>query len=196
MSNYAGINPSINYNRLAPNGLYNSFDNDIGLSYELTPSFDKFQEDTGNVKVKKQYCGGNSSLALRSVQMENTKVSIMLFSDENIKRLQKKIKAEVWKRSKGKYRLDENQDEMDLIIAMRAVFLDYGKNLDYEIVRQVKALNQLIIDYIMPDLMTNIQQAYQYNKFINEPLKMITRPVNVAHAGRKTLPSITSVWGF
>ena len=48
----------------------------------------------------------------------------------------------------------------------------------------------------MPDLMTNIQQAYQYNKFINEPLKPIMRPMNVSHAGRKTLPSISSVWGF
>ena len=190
-STYAEINPTLSYNRAVP---YQP--NTISNDNFTAGDNDKWQEKTSSTKVNKYYCGENSSLALRSVQMENTKVSIMLFSNENIARLQRKIKSEVSRISKGKYKLVEDQDQMDLILAMRAVFLDYGKNIDTNIVRQVKALNILIINYIMPDLMTNIQQAYEYNKFINEPLKPIVRPINVSHAGRKTLPSITSVWGF
>jgi hypothetical protein len=180
--NYSELNPSLDYNRFLPSNAGSALDND------------KFQENK-NSKAN-YYCGNKSSLALRSVQMENTKVSELLFSSENIDRLQKKIKSEVLRLSNNKYKLEEDQDEMDLILAMRAVFLDYGKNLNTNIVRQVKKLNEQIINYIMPDLMTNIQQAYGYNKFINEPLKPIARPMNVSHAGRKTLPAMTSVWGF
>ena len=45
-------------------------------------------------------------------------------------------------------------------------------------------------------MITEIKQFYGYLKEINEPLKPIDRPINVNNAGRKTLPSLTSVWQF
>jgi hypothetical protein len=48
----------------------------------------------------------------------------------------------------------------------------------------------------MPDIMTNVKQAYGYLQDISQPLKPIVRPLNVSNAGRKTLPSMTTVWGF
>lgn len=178
---YAEINPTLNYNRAVPNQ-----QTDVGNNM-----YDKCQQHTSN----NYYNGGNSSLALRYV-LDNTKVSMMYFSPENVKRIQKKIKQNVVQQSEGKFKMDIDQDEQDLILVMRAVFLEYGKNLDDHIVSQVKALNEITIKCIMPDLMTNIKQYYSYQKEIHEPLKPIVRPMNVSHAGRKTLPSVTSVWGF
>ena len=51
---------------------------------------------------------------------------------------------------------------------------------------QVKKLNIKVINYLYPDLMTNIKQEYYYVKEINEPLKPIDRPINVSIKGSKT----------
>lgn len=154
---------------------------------------------TQNVKLdnnNQYYCGGNSSLALRSVGMNNTSLSDMFFSKENVDRIQKKIKSAVKTMSNGKFRMDVDQDELELNLAMRAVFLDYGKNLPNHLVRQVKVLNQQVLDYIMPEVMTNVNQYYGYLKDISQPYKTLPRPMNVNNAGTKTLPSMTSRWGF
>ncbi len=109
-------------------------------------------------------------------------------------RIQKKIKEEVYKRTNGQYTLDEDQDESDLMIVMRAIYLDKCKNLNEQPIRQVKLLNQQTVDYIVPDMITNIKQYFGYVKDINKPLTPMMRPMNVNNAGRKLLPSITTLW--
>ena len=111
-----------------------------------------------------------------------------------MKLIQKKIKEEVEQRTKSQYQLDEDQDESDLTIAMRAVYLDKCKNLVGKAVHQVKLLNQQTVDYIVPDLISNIKQYFGYIKNINQPLQPMMRPMNVNNAGRKLLPSITTLW--
>ena len=131
--------------------------------------------------------------ALKGVQM-NSDLSREYFSPKNMKRIQKKIKNEVFKRSQGKYKLNVDQDERDLLIVMRAIYLEYGRFKPNQIVRQTKRLNNLVIDEIVPDIIGNIKQYYGYLQEINGPLKPIDRPVNVNNAGRKTLPSITTTF--
>jgi hypothetical protein len=127
---------------------------------------------------------------------QNSVLSQMFFSDKNIKRIQKKIKKEVSIRTKHEFKLDVDQDETDLIIAMVAIFKTKARHLPGQTIRQIKRLNNQVVDYIIPDMITNIKQHYGYIKEINEPIKPIMRPVNVSNAGRKTLPSITTSWGM
>lgn len=126
----------------------------------------------------------------------NTELSKIFFSDKNMIRLQKMIKKEVYRRTNGKYKLDVDQEERDLLIVMRAVYLEYGRYLPGQIVRQVKRLNQRVLEEVMPSLLTELKQYYGYLHEINGPLKPIARPLNMSHAGRRTLPSITTVWGI
>lgn len=163
----------------------------MNLYAEVNPTY-----NSGNNNSKCDYTNTISKYALHSVNMQNTPVSILFFSDENINRLQKKIRTSVYNLSNGKFKLDVEQDQQDLILVMRAVYLDYGKNLDSHVVAQVKLLNQKLLETIMPDIMTNVKQAYGYLQDISQPLKPIVRPLNVSNAGRKTLPSMTTVWGF
>ena len=142
------------------------------------------------------YCGGNSSLNLRSLGLNNTSVSELYFSPKNIARLQKKIRESFYIQTNGQYRLDVDLDEQELMINMRAVFIENSRNLDTHIIKQVKELNIATIDYVLPDIITNAKQYYGYIKDINEPLKPLPQPLNVNRAGRKTLPALTSVWGF
>jgi hypothetical protein len=116
-------------------------------------------------------------------------VTKLFFSNKNIKRIQRHIKEEICKRTNGQYRLTEDQDENDLLVAMRAVYLDENgsRYLPYKIVRQVKELNDKVVKYVVPDMIVAIKQYYGYIKEISEPLKPIMRPMNVSSAGRKQL---------
>lgn len=120
----------------------------------------------------------------------------IFFSDANMKRIQKKIKQAVLIKTDYKFCLDVDQDEQDLLLAMSAVYKLKARNLPGQTVRQVKRLNTDVVEYVVPDIITNIKQYYGYIKEINEPLKPIDRPVNVNNAGRSQLPSMTTVWGL
>lgn len=131
--------------------------------------------------------------ALKGIQC-NSEISKMFFSDENIKRVQKMIKKEVYNRTKGQFKLEVDQEQRDMLIAMRAVYLEHARFLPGQTVRQVKKLNKRVVDDIVPGMLTEIRQEYGYLKEINKPLTPIPRPMNVNNAGRKTLPSVTTTW--
>ena len=123
----------------------------------------------------------------------------LFFSEKNINTIQKLIKKEIKTRTKGKYILEDNQDESDLTVAMRAVMFDSDRGARYlpdNIEKQVSVLNYSVIQYVVPDMIEAIKQYYGYIKEINEPLKPIMRPLNVNSAGRKTLPSVTTIYDY
>ena len=132
-------------------------------------------------------------LALKGIAMES-ELSKMFFSDENFKRLQKMIKAEVFRRTNGEFRLDLDQEQRDLFIAMRAVYLEHSRFLPNMVVRQCKALNRKVVSDVVPGIITEVRQYYGYLKEINKPLSPIPRPLNVNNAGRRSLPSLTTTW--
>lgn len=132
---------------------------------------------------------------LKGVQSES-ELSKLFFSDENIKRVQRRIKQEVFRRTHGEFRLDVDQEQTDLFIVMRAVYMEHGRFLPNQIVRQVKRLNEKVIDEIIPGIITEVKQYYGYLKEINKPLTPIPRPIDYNRAGRKTLPSVTTTLGF
>lgn len=135
-----------------------------------------------------------ASTALKGIQT-TSELSKLFFSDENIKRIQRLIRKEVYRRTNGQFKLEVDQELRDVFIAMRAVYMEHARFLPTQIVRQVKRLNMKVIDEILPGIITEIRQEYGYLKEINKPLTPISRPMNVSNSGRKTLPSITTTWG-
>ncbi len=171
---------------------YNSNYNDIS-----------FKNYESIYRTKKPHKEDNAVLAMKGIITKGAnceevygEVSKIYFSQENMNRIQKSIKKTIFERTRGQFRLDENQDESDLLVTMRAVFLENSRFLPFKIIHQVKELNKRTVEYIVPDMITEIKQAYGYIKEINEPIKPISRPLNVNNAGRRTLPSLTSAWGF
>jgi hypothetical protein len=124
----------------------------------------------------------------------NEPVGKLFFSNENVKRIQGLIKKEIYEKTYHKFIVEEDQDPSDLLIAMRAMYMEQGIYREDNPVRQVKQLNKRIVDFVVPDMITEIKQYYGYLKDINEPLKPIARPMNVCNAGRRSLPSITTTW--
>jgi hypothetical protein len=124
----------------------------------------------------------------------NYKLSRIFFSKRNIKKLQERIKFEVNKRTKGLFKLVIDQDEGELVIAMRGVFLDHAKFLPFDIEGQIATLNATVIDFIVPDMITAMKQDYGYKKDMEQPLRLLPRPINASSSGKNVLPSITTLW--
>ena len=106
------------------------------------------------------------------------------------------IKSEIFKKTKGQFKLDVDQEQRDLFLVMRAVYLEQARFLPSQYVRQCKQLNKKVVQEIVPGMITEIKQEYGYLKEINKPLSPIPRPLNINNAGRKILPSITTTFGF
>lgn len=121
----------------------------------------------------------------RFTKMQDSKLKQMFFSSENVNRIQKKIKKEIYIRTKKKYKLNVDQDEHTLFLRMLDVFKEKARHLPDNLVRQTKELNAEVVNYVAPDMITQIEQYYGYIEDINEPLKPIMRPMNVSSAGRK-----------
>jgi len=118
-----------------------------------------------------------------------TPLGELYFSRENMNRIQNKIKKEVFIRTKGKYVLNVAQSESDLLIVMRAVYISSAMHEPYRLVHQVKVLNHLTVERIVPDMISMIKQEEQYLYDISHPINPIALPVNINNKGTRALPS-------
>lgn len=125
---------------------------------------------------------------------EPTPVGEIYFSQQNINRIQKMIKYELFVRTNGKYKLEIDQNESDLLIVMRDIYITCGKNMPYKVIHQVKELNNRTIEKILPDMISLIKQDDEYIKQLDKPIDPIPLPVCVNSKGRLGLPSVTTTF--
>jgi hypothetical protein len=71
----------------------------------------------------------------------------LFFSDENIDLINKKLILSVWKQTKNACKINY-QSKDKLIIVMRYIYIEYGKNLPYDIKKQIDELNCITISKI------------------------------------------------
>jgi hypothetical protein len=121
-----------------------------------------------------------------SHMIQNNELSNIFFSQNNIDALQQGIRYLVWKNSNGKYVIG-NQSETQLQIIMRSIYLQYSKNLSYNIISQIKDLNQKVLDYIIPQIIIEIDQYNYYIKDTNNQPIPLERSINTSSAGTKFL---------
>ena len=88
-------------------------------------------------------------------------LSIAYFSRENIMIIQNGIRKGVYDKSKGQY-LVGNQSEDVLKVVMRSIFLQYSANMPDSIPQQIKALNQIVLDFCIKQVYGEAQGYQQY----------------------------------
>jgi len=92
---------------------------------------------------------------------EETTLSKVFFSQENISIIQNGIRAGVYRISHQKYLID-NQDPEQLQIIMRGIFTEYSKNQRTSIREQVELLNNKVINYCSNKVFGEAQGYLKY----------------------------------
>jgi len=103
---------------------------------------------------------------MTSRNMANTNLSNLFFSQTNIDALQQGLRNLVYERT-NKTSIIGNQDETELKIIMRSIFLQYGKNQNGHIVEQVRELNGKVLTWAVPEIISNLKQHETYKKDIS-----------------------------
>lgn len=110
--------------------------------------------------------------ALKSI-LGKSKLHNLYFSKTNIDNIQAMIRREIWIQSNKKHKISRQSDN-ELKIIMRSIFLQNGKHQCNNIIEQIKDLNQLVLEYCIPNILSNIELYLGYKKdtsFLPVPLE-------------------------
>jgi hypothetical protein len=68
------------------------------------------------------------------------------------------------------------------------LFLQYAKNLDYDLPGQISDLNDLVIEWCVPRILSEIGMYEYYLKDISQLPIPLQHPISQSSAGSKSLP--------
>ena len=115
-------------------------------------------------------------------------LSDAFFSRQNVENLQTLIRRQVYEKSQPRGYVIDNQSVDELKIIMRAMYLQYAKNLPNDIPGQVAELNRLVADWSVPHIMSAVDHYFYYLKDISTLPTPMPQPVSLSRAGSKSLP--------
>lgn len=119
---------------------------------------------------------------------EVTELAKHYFSEGNLKALNNAIRKTVYDKSGSKKYVIDDQSADELTIIMRTMYLQYAQNLPYDIPGQVADLNEKVINWSVPHIMSAVDH---YNYYLNDISHMpvpLARSVSLSSAGTKSLP--------
>ena len=120
-------------------------------------------------------------------------LSDAFFSEKNMNNLQDLLRYRVYMASGGEFQIGK-QSNIELTVIMRSIFLMYSKSLPDRITQQITELNLQVIDYILPNIISEIKQWIHYSRDLESLPSQIPLPINVSSRGTKTLASVTSTF--
>jgi hypothetical protein len=120
---------------------------------------------------------------------EHNPISTAFFSRDNLQTIQNNIRREVFNRSQPKGYVIDDQSVDELKIIMRSLYLQYGRNLPNNIPGQVAELNQRVLDWSVPHIMSAVDHYVHYLKDIEAMPVPLARSVHMSRAGTKSLPN-------
>lgn len=126
----------------------------------------------------------NTNLISRN--MNCTDVSAIFLSDDNVNLLQGGIRNKILNLSNGKYNIGK-QSDIDLKIIMRSIYFQYGKNTSNNVRAQVLDLNTRVIDWCVPEILSNIKQSDKYIMDISTLPVPLDRPNLTTQKGLRQL---------
>ncbi len=148
------------------------------------PDYQLYQHDTSTATDT------NYKTILGSIQ-ERSELNDNYFSKSNIVHLKNLIASQVYKKS-GYSISAQAQSETELLIIMRAIFLQYAKHLPNDIRGQIAELNLKVLMDVVPRIITKVKMELTYQRDHGSQPLPIQLPVNVSNAGTKTGRSFDS----
>ena len=127
-----------------------------------------------------------------SRNLDSTEVSKLFFSLKNIDLLQQGIRNKILNVTNGKINISRQSDD-ELKIIMRSIYFQYGQNRNENIKEQVLDLNTRVIEWSVPEIISNFKQSQQYIKDISTLPEPLERSILPSKKGTKTL-NITNMY--
>lgn len=117
---------------------------------------------------------------------DDSVLSKVFFCNGNIEIIQNGIRAGVYALSNGRYEVSP-QDETNLKIIMRSIFLQNASNLPNNITQQVTELNKLILNYCIPNVFNEAEAYIKYKNDVSTLAVPMKRPAYTNNKGDKVL---------
>ena len=114
-----------------------------------------------------------------------TPLNQTFFSPANVQIVQNKLRRDVYDRSGGEFLID-NQSVDELLIVMRAMYLQYGKNQPDHIREQIETLNQIVADWCVPKIVAECSMHKTYLHDIQHMPVPLSQPVLLTQKGTKS----------
>jgi len=147
-------------------------------NYPSQQIFQLYQEkNSGNRKF--------NSEAVHTIHEENG-LNSMYFSKSNIDLIQNLIRYQVYLQTNKRHVIGR-QSDIQLKLIMRSIYFQYAKNLEYNIKKQIRRLNGLVVSECVPRIITGIEQYLAYKKDVSGLYVPLARPKYLSSAGTKTL---------
>ena len=123
--------------------------------------------------------------------IERSKLSDNYFSKNNIELIQNSIRKGVYDKSNQRILIDK-QSEDQLVLVMRSMYLQYSKNLDTNIPKQIEELNNHVLNYCIPSV---YNEAVSYLKY-KEDASSMHKPIQHPIYSNKTNKTLEQRFGF
>jgi len=120
---------------------------------------------------------------------EQNNLSRAFFSTENISVIQNAIRKDVYDKSGNKKYIIGDQSVDELKIIMRGIFYQYARNLDTNVREQIVDLNQKVIDWSVPHVLSAVDHYHYYINDISHLPVPMQQPQNISRAGTRSLPT-------
>jgi len=119
-------------------------------------------------------------------QISRNPISDIYFCTNNVNVLQDGIRYKVWKETGERYVIGKQSDQ-ELRIVMRSIYYQYAKHLPNDVVGQVRDLNAKVIEWVVPEILSNLRQYEKYRQDASQlPMPMERGPL-LTQKGTKTL---------
>jgi Family of unknown function (DUF5761) len=119
---------------------------------------------------------------------EQTPLSLAFFNPENVKSIQNGIRRYVFEKSQPKGYVIDEQSVDELKIIMKAIYLQYAKHLPFDIAGQLSELNELVVKWSGPHVLSAVEHYYYYINDISHLPVPLAQPAHLSGAGRRSLP--------
>lgn len=166
--------------------MYNQFQNGrVTLTNEVIKDMkmvDNQNETMKNFQVE----------ALYGIQ-ETSTLNQLFFSRKNMDNIQAMIRYNVYEKSEKKFLID-NQNDIELEIIMRSIYLQHSPNLPNKIKEQIQYLNKLVSDWCVEQIIPEVNQYIGYIKEIEYMPVPIDLPLNLSSKGSRSLRSVTTTF--
>ena len=145
-------------------------DGERSKPYELYENMnvvnDKFENITGN--------------------LQKSELAHLYFTQENVDYIQTQVIRRVYEKTNNTHQIGK-QSEDELIIVMRSIYLQHSKNMKDRIDEQINILNEMVLDYCVDNVLTNLQQYLKYVYDISTNQHVIDTPIHTNNKGRNSL---------